>query len=702
MHWRLSLGLYRCGVSILGAILMAGISPSYATGSIESVEALDEPHSKLETGWQEWSLNAECSQPDCATPALPAEWKLGQETPHPESSALAQQGNKVEDNEGKQRQTEALPSLALVGNPAGEPPFERSWGAAALEPNRVPLLKYEGALQAQTPPAPPVNPQPDPNRDRFPQPAPQPEPPKPEQQQPVLPTPTPIPTPTPPQPAPTTPQPTIPVKKIEVSGSTLLKPEEIQAITAPFEGKDLTLEELRKVADSITQLYLDRGYITSRAVLASQQIADGVVKIVIVEGSLERIEVEGAKRINPNYIRSRLLLGAGVPLSTAALENQLRLLRIDPLFENIEASLRASDKVGQSILTVRVTEANPLITNFSIDNYSPPSVGSERVGAFALYRNLTGMGDEISASFYKSLGESNVYDVSYRVPINAMNGTVQVRFAPNNNEIVQQPFKDLGISGESELYEVSYRQPLVRSPQEEFALSLGFTHQRSQTFTAEGPTPFGFGPDEEGITRTSVFKFGQDYLRRDVAGAWVLRSQFSFGTGLLDATSNEDPIPDSRFVSWTGQVQRVQRLNNDNLLIVQADVQLTPDSLLPSQQFVIGGGLSLRGFRQNARSGDIGFRFSVEDRYTVQRDSAGLPILQFAPFIDLGAVRNVGNNPNTLPDDKFLAGIGLGVLWEVLPGLNVRVDYALPLVTLSDKGDNAQDSGLYFSVNYSP
>ncbi|HIK27259.1 MAG: ShlB/FhaC/HecB family hemolysin secretion/activation protein [Oscillatoriaceae bacterium SKW80] len=545
-------------------------------------------------------------------------------------------------------------------------------------------------------PAPPVNPQPDPNRERFPQPIPQPQAPKPEQQQPILPETLPT------KPAPTQEQPLIPVKKIEVSGSTIFKPEEIQTITAPYEGKDLTLEELRKVADAITQLYLERGYITSRAILASQQIIDGVVKIVVVEGSLETIEVEGAKRIDPNYIRSRLLLGAGVPLSTAALENQLRLLRIDPLFESIEASLRASDKLGKSILTVRVKEAKPLITNFSIDNYSPPSVGSERIGAFFLYRNLTGIGDEISASYYKSLGESNVYDLSYRVPINAMNGTLQVRFAPNNNEIVQQPFRDLGIRGKSQLYEISYRQPLVRTLQEEFALSLGFTHQRSQTFTAEGPTPFGFGSDEQGITRTSVFKFGQDYLRRDIKGAWVLRSQFSFGTSLFKATTNDDPIPDSRFVSWMGQVQRLQRLNNDHLLIVQADVQLTPDSLLPSQQFVIGGGLSLRGFRQNARSGDIGFRFSVENRYTIQRDSAGLPILQFAPFLDLGAVKNVGNNPNTLPDDKFLASIGLGLLWEILPGLNVRVDYALPLVKLSDKGNNAQDSGLYFSVNYFP
>jgi hemolysin activation/secretion protein len=77
---------------------------------------------------------------------------------------------------------------------------------------------------------------------------------------------------------------------------------------------------------------------------------------------------------------------------------------------------------------------------------------------------------------------------------------------------------------------------------------------------------------------------------------------------------NEDPVPDGRFLSWLGQIQRVQVLNNDNFLILQADVQLSTSGLLPSQQFVIGGGQSLRGYRQNVRAADNGVRFSIEDR----------------------------------------------------------------------------------------
>ena len=496
------------------------------------------------------------------------------------------------------------------------------------------------------------------------------------------------------------------VQKIEVIGSTVFDSDELDSIIKPFEGRSLTLEERRSVADAITQLYLDQGYITSRALLENAETTDGVLKVRIIEGGLAEIKIEGTRRLNPSYIRSRIELGAGTPLNTAKLEDQLRLLRADPLLENIEASLQASGQVGQSNLVVRVQEADPFEANFSIDNYSPPSVGSERLGMGLRYRNLTGIGDELAGSYYRSTtGGADVFDFSYRVPLNAMNGTLQLRAAPNRNEITQSPFSELDIRGKSQLYELSYRQPLIRTPREEFALSVGFGFQEGQTFLFnELPTPFGIGPDEDGVSRTSVVKLSQDYLKRDPGGAWSLRSQFSIGTGLFDATTNESPIPDGQFFSWLGQVQRVQRLGDDHLLIVQADLQLTPDSLLPSQQFVIGGGQSVRGYRQNVRSGDNGFRFSIEDRITVGRDEAGAPTIQLAPFIDVGAIWNQSDNPNKLPDQTFLVGAGLGLLWDQfagVKGLSVRLDYGLPFINLSDRGTNAQDEGFYFSVNYS-
>jgi hemolysin activation/secretion protein len=144
----------------------------------------------------------------------------------------------------------------------------------------------------------------------------------------------------------------------------------------------------------------------------------------------------------------------------------------------------------------------------------------------------------------------------------------------------------------------------------------------------------------------------------------------------------------------------VQRLNDRNLLIAQLDLQLTPNGLLPSQQFVIGGGQSLRGYRQNARAGDNGVRLSIENQITLQRDASGKPSLQISPFCDLGVVWNVENNPNLLQRQTFLAGVGLEAIWQPLPRLNLQLNYGLPLINLDDRGKNAQDEGFYFSVGY--
>jgi hemolysin activation/secretion protein len=387
------------------------------------------------------------------------------------------------------------------------------------------------------------------------------------------------------------------------------------------------------------------------------------------------------------------------------MEGQLRLLRLDPLFENVSATLQAAG-CAESRLQINVIEADPFRYGFEINNFSPPSVGSERFGISVSHLNLTGGGDRAFASYYRSsTGGLNSFDLGYQVFLNPIGGTLNFGFTHTETEVTEAPFDELGVRGESDRYHVSWRQPFVRTPREEFALSFGFTHKSGQTFVFDRlPTPFGFGPDDDGFSSTSVFHFGQQYISRQSTGAWALSSQFNFGTELFSATTNPDPIPDGQFFSWIGQIQRVQLLGLDHQLILQADIQLTPDSLLPSESFVIGGGQSVRGFRQSARSGDNGVRFFIEDRITLERDGAGRPIFLIAPFADLGAVWNHPDNPNTLPRQNFLAGVGLALIFQDaagLEGLDIRFDYAFPLIELDDRGENFQDHSFYFSINYS-
>lgn len=537
---------------------------------------------------------------------------------------------------------------------------------------------------------------PDPNRERFQQPQPQPLPPDPDGVEKILPTPD---INQPPSGQPDA-EILIPVTRIDVTGSTIFGPAELDPITQPLEGRSVTLAELKEAAQKITQLYLAEGYITSRAVVSPQEITDGVVTIKVIEGSLQTIEINGTRRLNRRYIRRRLSLGVDTPFNANELEDQLQLLQANPLLDSIGATLQAGEGAGQSQLIVDVAEADSIILGLNIDNYTTPTTGPVRAGITLGQRNLTGNGDSFVVSYNTSTSLGlNVIDTSYTLPVNAKDGTLQLRAIIDRNTITESPFDDIGFESDSERYSLSFRQPLIRSPRQEFALSLGLSHQRSQSFLDRTGFPVSAGPDANGVSRTTVLQLGQDYTHRDPKGVWAFRSQFNIGLPIFDATDNEGSVPDGQFFSWLAQGQRIQRLSKNNLLIMQADLQLSPDSLLSSEQFVIGGAQSVRGYRQNALSGDNGFRFSVEDRIALARNKKDNPVFQIAPFLDLGYVFNSDNNPNRIVGNQFLIGLGLGLLWEPVPGLNIRLDYAPPLVDL-DRGNDIQDNGFYFSINY--
>jgi hemolysin activation/secretion protein len=482
------------------------------------------------------------------------------------------------------------------------------------------------------------------------------------------------------------------VQRLVVEGSTVFSEAELAAAVAPFEGRLLTLEELQQAADAVTQIYLNAGYLTSEAVVPPQDVADGLVRLRVIEGFLEEIRVEGSDRL-ANYVRQRVALAGAAPVSQARLEDQLRLLQTDSLFDNVEAGLRQGSMEGGSILTVRVSEAPAFSGSLTLDTLSPRSVGQLRTGATLRYQNLVGLGDRLQASAYRSTtGGAYAYDLSYQIPITPQNGTLLLRLAPNNYRITDTSLPEfaLDLQGSADSYEAVVRQPLIRTSDEEFALSAGFRYRQGSTLLLGFITP---------PTITSVFSFGQDYVRRDASGTWGLQSQFRLGTGLFNA-SVAPTGPEAKFWSWQGQVQRWQVINPNHRLLIQGGVQLTTDSLLGSEQFVIGGAQSVRGYYQNQRFGDNGLRFSIEDYITLQRDNDGRPITRLIPFFDVGYVWAT-NADLAATQQNWMVGTGMAVEAQLLDNLSARVDFGVPLVTLDElPGDRPSGLRIYFDMRY--
>jgi hemolysin activation/secretion protein len=534
---------------------------------------------------------------------------------------------------------------------------------------------------------------------------------------PELPVPVPQPTPQPPldlSPAPTPPPGersglpgSISVSRFEFEGNTAFSNQDLAKVTAPFINRPITFTELLQVETAVTKKYTEAGYINSGAVIAAGQTlspTSAVVKIQIIEGGLEEIRISGTKRLQPNYVRSRLKLATARPLNQKRLLEALQVLQLDPLIQTISADLSAGSRPESGVLAVTVQESKTFKTEFFADNNRAPSVGSFRRGIRVNQSNLFGFGDGLAFEYANTSG-SNALNLSYKIPVNARNGTVTVSGGVSLTNVIEKPFDQLDISGNSYSVDVSFRQPIIQTPKTEFALGITASRQESSNKFL-GTTAF-FGPnfklspgsDNNGITRISALRLFQDWTRRGSEDVFSVRSQFNAGFGVLDATINDTP-PDGRFFDWRGQAQYVRLLARDTLFVFRSDLQLSPGALVPVEQFSLGGQQSVRGYRQDALLTDNGVSASAEVRFPILRVKSIKGLLQIVPFVDFGLGWNSGGNAD--PSPNTLVGVGVGLQWQMGNSLNARFDWGIPLTDIRSDKKSLQEQGLYFSINYSP
>ncbi|MCC0175655.1 ShlB/FhaC/HecB family hemolysin secretion/activation protein [Waterburya agarophytonicola K14] len=485
----------------------------------------------------------------------------------------------------------------------------------------------------------------------------------------------------------------IEVKKIEVFGNSLFKTE-IARLTKPFVGKSTNLAQLYQLRTAISQLYTEKGYVNSGAYLPPQKLGDGVVEIKVLEGGIETVEVTGNKHLKDDYIASRLV-SIPTPIQAEKLLEQLQLLRLDPLIENVSAELSAGLSPGMSRLDIEVQEADNFTLSSSLNNHNSPSVGSNSRNLGVAHNNLLGFGDRASLNYTNTEG-SNGLDFGYGVPINAKNGRISLAYGFNSNDIVEAPFTPLDIQTKSNYYELSLRQPILAKPSQEVALGLSFSRQHSETSLLDEPFPLSVGADESGNTNISALRFFQEFTRRSDDSVVALRSQFSLGVDLFDATINDD-APDGQFFAWRGQSQWARQLDDDFVFLLKGDVQLAKD-LVPLEQFRLGGASSVRGYRRDVSLSNSGLLTSAELRVPVLRIQKLDGVFQLVPFVDFGLPWGVDN---AVVEIDSLVSIGMGLNFNAGDRFNARLDYGIPLTDIKVEGDSLQEDGLTFSLGHS-
>ena len=326
-------------------------------------------------------------------------------------------------------------------------------------------------------------------------------------------------------------------------------------------------------------------------------------------------------------------------------------------------------------------------------------MGTNRRQVRLTHRNVLGFGDRFNVAYINTDGSDSLNNLSYTIPVNARNGTLDLRYSYTDSQIIEEPFDDADINSESQLYDLTFRQPLHQTPNQDLALGLNFSYSDSQSTVSGEPIPISRGASDRGETRISALRFFQEYTNRNARQVVALRSQFSLGIDVFDATINGSDSADSRFLAWRGQAQYLRLLGSRVNFIWQGDVQVANEPLVPIEQFSLGGALSVRGYRQDALLGDNGLFSSAEIRANVLRIPKWSTSLELTPFVDFG---KVWNSDDLSFDQNTLVSLGIGLRLLVSDRFAARLDYGVPLVDLEIDRDTLQENGVYFSLELQP
>lgn len=485
------------------------------------------------------------------------------------------------------------------------------------------------------------------------------------------------------------------ISQVQVRGNSVLPQASIAAITSSYEQRELSFEELEALRLALTRAYIEAGYVNSGVLLPDQDLTDGILRLEVIEGKLQVVELSGNQHLRRTYIEKRLLPDSDEPFNVRDFETSLRLMQQWPMVAQVNAELLPGRERGEMILDLKVRERDPFIIAAGYDNHRPPSVGEDNFTLSAAHQSLTGNADTFSATYGYADGADD-WLVNYSLPLTASDLTVGLSYADGTSDIVEQPFDELDIVTKTETWAVTLHQPVVRTLTQTLVAGVGFEHEESRSTLLD--SPFSFSPGEQAgeAMVTSLFAFADWTLRRD-SDAVAVRTTLRQGVDWLDATVNPGDLPDSEFTSLLLQAQYARRLPLWNSqFLARLTGQLSSDPLLPVERLAMGGATTVRGYRENLLVRDEGVIAGLELRVPVLKNETGESRigLTFVPFVDYGWAKDKGIDdiPGLAnPDSEDIASVGGGLIWNWWQWFYAEAYYGY---ALTDEGSGSQESSL--------
>lgn len=496
------------------------------------------------------------------------------------------------------------------------------------------------------------------------------------------------------------------VSRIVVEGSTVYSPQELGALTAPYQNRPIVLADLFRLANDITAKYRADGYILSRAVLPAQNLTakNSVPRIVVIEGYVSSFKIVGYR--SPLIEKYAQKIAQSRPLKASVLERYL-LLANDLAGVTARAVLSPSQAEGGSLLTIE-TSHKTLDGSVAADNRGTVYIGPEQFYAGAGV-NIPGLDSRLAIRYITtpSVREMQYGEVSFQQPL----GDDGLRLTLFANDYYTQPqfgLQTIDTRSFGQTGSVSLFYPWIRSRNENLNVHGGIEIDSFRTHIFVPPLAFPPASNDQ----LRVLRMGIYYDRADAwGGINIVSVDFGQGLPILGAASNGEiaPLPSrpgarSDFSKFNALISRQQDLHwvfPGLSLLIAGTGQATARGPLPaSEQFGLGGADFGRAYEPSDLVGDNGIAGKVELQYTSVPTPSLQPFLnsyQLYTFFDAGHVMtNVASVGKTQ-----MSSWGAGIRMRIEENFTSDFEVAKPLTRdisyLTGRND-ARPWELFFST----
>lgn len=489
------------------------------------------------------------------------------------------------------------------------------------------------------------------------------------------------------------------VNKISVTGVESINYEKVLAITMSYEGQELTLDQLHSIAEEISGLYADKGYVTSHAYIPEQDITEGYVEILVVEGKVGDVIVVGNERFGENIFRvdieKRL---QGEILDYTLLKGIVRELNSHP-DRTVSVSLKPGEEKGFSDVVMHVEEDSLSSISIGFNRMGTELTGKERYSLNWRRSNLFGFDDQIVVSGIVGKG---VWGAStmYLVPIN--DHRTKLGIVSSYSEVdVGGTHKPFGIEARSKTAMVFLQRQLMGGEKTDINGRLGL---RVTDTKVRAP---GSQTAHDDIT---VFLTEFDFVHRGTRDHAVARVGVDLGipdflgSGAKDHREFSRTGSEAGFEKYRASFDYSYRLPWDFTFVrVKGNAQYSPDNLVTAEQISLNGFNAVRGFEESTFRGDTGGHVSLE-LYTPTPlfPNAKIPFadrtlkesVQLMGFVDYGIGHTNEQQLNEFQRDEFKS-VGVGLRFKLYKNMYARLEVGFPI----DEADRKfEDSKVHFSI----